>query len=302
MVFADYSALTRVFGRFYCSKRCQAADWLNHKQYHENMSRKTGSVDRLGKEFESIVLHKEPSHVEDRDSNGMTALLLKSSSGDWKTVEKLLIAGADSSAADSQGLTALHYASFYGHVRVARILVDNGPKGLVHQTTPDGGTCLSIAALNGNLEMVALVAEAGGDALLLKASANGSSCLHAASQNGHLEVVRYLTEAGGEALLLKTRADGGSCLHSACELGHLDVVRHLVDAGGEALLLKTRADGFTCLQAAAHHGHLPVVEHLVRLLGGHLLAVRTLPGGAPDAAAAAAASGRAAICEAIRDV
>eukprot|EP00291_Cryptomonas_curvata_P022079 CAMPEP_0172166444 /NCGR_PEP_ID=MMETSP1050-20130122/8984_1 /TAXON_ID=233186 /ORGANISM="Cryptomonas curvata, Strain CCAP979/52" /LENGTH=247 /DNA_ID=CAMNT_0012837053 /DNA_START=307 /DNA_END=1047 /DNA_ORIENTATION=- len=216
---------------YYCSRNCQTADWTNHKQHHKTLSRSRDGPDRLEPDIASNPL-KKPG-AEERDSNGMTPLLLKASDGDWRAVERLMLEGADATIADDQGFTALHFASFFGHLDVARILIANGPKGLAVQTTPDDFSCLYVASQKGHLEIVKFLNEEGGEALLLRTTVDNATCLHAASQEGHLDVVRYLTKVGGEPLLLKTSPDGRSCLHLASQIGQLAVVKHLIEAGGE---------------------------------------------------------------------
>ena len=46
--------------------------------------------------------------------------------GYWKTVEQLLVAGADVNEEDSHGATPLHVAALYGQTHVAVVLLDAG--------------------------------------------------------------------------------------------------------------------------------------------------------------------------------
>ncbi len=75
---------------------------------------------------------------EEKDSNGMTILLRAASNNNWREVKKLILAGADPSVADDQGLTALHYAAICGNMELARVLIDDGPAGLVYCEAPSG--------------------------------------------------------------------------------------------------------------------------------------------------------------------
>ena len=117
---------------------------------------------------------------EAKDDNGMTALLRAASYDDWKEVRKLMLDGADPSAADGQGLTALHYAAFYGNMELTQTLIELGPAGLVLCETPRGETSLYLACLKGNLEIAKALIKAGGEALLLKTAVDGISCLYIA--------------------------------------------------------------------------------------------------------------------------
>ena len=237
-------------GRYYCSRSCQTTDWKTHKQHHKTLASVKDSADCLKLDAPSLPL-QEVCAVE-RDSKGKD-LLLKASVGDWRAVKRLLLEGANATIADDQGFTALDITSYFGHVNAARILIENGPAGLVLHTTTTGVSCLFVASQNGHLDTTKLLVRAGGDALLLRTNESGISCLNVASENGHLDIVKYLTQAGGKALFLKTAVDGGSCLHGASENGHLAVVKHLTKVGGEALLLlKTSNRHFSC----PHTSHL----------------------------------------------
>ena len=104
---------------------------------------------------------------EAKDDNGMTALLRAASDNNWKEVRKLMLGGADPSVADGQGLTAMHYASFYGSMELTRTLIEHGPAGLVFSEAPGGETSLCVACQVGHLEIAKALIEAGGEALLL---------------------------------------------------------------------------------------------------------------------------------------
>ena len=295
------------FGRYYCSKACQVSDWPSHKQHHINLSKAAGdaTVENLGGDFRSLAASgcsDAGSRIrEERDADGATPLILKAAHGDLKGVEELLTAGADPAAVDDQGLSALHYASYLGHVKVVRALIAHTKSSyLIQLAPPNGVNSLLLAAQEGHLSIVEALAKACGDALLMSAE-DGASCLYIASQNGHLEVVKFLCKAGGEVLLMKTMADGRTCLGIASQEGHLEVVRALCKAGGAALLMNTRKDGFSCLHAAAAAGHVPVVDHLARLGGPDLLRLQLNSGPRAGATALglARARGHAAVCAAL---
>jgi ankyrin repeat protein len=174
-----------MIGRYYCGKFCQTADWKAHKQYHKELSRRTDNADRLEPSVSSPPL-KGTGSLE-RGSSGLTpsiSMILEDDGVDGRAVERLLLAGAsDASITDDQRFKALHFASYNGNLDVARILIANGPAGLVNRTTPDGVSCLFLASVNGHLETAKFLNEASGGALLLQTTlqAEGLSCLHAAS-------------------------------------------------------------------------------------------------------------------------
>jgi ankyrin repeat protein len=151
-----------MFGRYYGSKSCQTSDWINHKHHHKILaSSKDGvesAIDRLKSDVSCLPL--QGVDAENKNSNGMTEVLLKASDGDWRAVERLLLAGSNATVTDDQGFTALHWASFFGHVEVARLLIANGPAGIASKFTPEGVSCLHLASQNEHVEVVRALAEA----------------------------------------------------------------------------------------------------------------------------------------------
>ena len=79
------------------------------------------------------------------DNDHWSPLLWASKSGNVDTVQLLLEKGAASNTCDIQGNTALHVASFHGHVGVINLLLDYGVEILVNN---DGLNCLDYAIEN----------------------------------------------------------------------------------------------------------------------------------------------------------
>ena len=155
------------FGRYYCSKACQVSDWPSHKQHHINLSKAAGdaTVENLGGDFRSLAASgcsDAGSRIrEERDADGATPLILKAAHGDLKGVEELLTAGADPAAVDDQGLSALHYASYLGHVKVVRALIAHTKSSyLIQLAPPNGVNSLLLAAQEGHLSIVEALAKA----------------------------------------------------------------------------------------------------------------------------------------------
>ena len=147
--------------RYYCSKPCQVSDWPRHKEYHKSIEKSRGKHDKdVQSGIGSLMLREveasaEPGSVsvEEKDSNGMTALLRAASAENSREVKKLILGGADPSVADCQGLMALHYAAHFGNVELARTLIEHGPGGLLFCEAPGGETSLFIACAQGHLDV-----------------------------------------------------------------------------------------------------------------------------------------------------
>jgi hypothetical protein len=66
-------------------------------------------------------------HVDETDAQGRTALHVASRTGADETVVVLLRNGASLDVADAlEGFTPLHYAAFYGHLQIVRLLTTGG--------------------------------------------------------------------------------------------------------------------------------------------------------------------------------
>ncbi len=66
-------------------------------------------------------------------------------------MRRLVLGGADPSAADGQGFTVLHYAAIDGSPELVRTLLEHGPAHLVLCEALDGETSLWFACANGLL-------------------------------------------------------------------------------------------------------------------------------------------------------
>lgn len=147
----------------------------------------------------------------------------------------------------------LRLAAYFGHIAIARLLLDTGVNV---NGTSDGP--LFVAALNGHLEMVKLLLSHGAN---VNQEQHNSLALpfQCAALNGHLEILLLL-------LPFVTDIDhrineGGTALFCAAQNGHLEIVRLLLLRGANALL--SMHDGTSPLFAAARDGHLEVVRLLL---------------------------------------
>jgi hypothetical protein len=92
---------------------------------------------------------------------------------------------------DWNGWTPLHWAAHYGHVEIARLLLQNGADVNVKSNGRNGGlTPLHCAACNGRVDILHLLVENGAN---LEAQENGGErALHNAAYHGHLPFIQEL--------------------------------------------------------------------------------------------------------------
>jgi ankyrin repeat protein len=201
--------------------------------------------------------------------------------GHIEVVKFLIHAGADVSAFDFPGLTALHWAAYKGHKDIAALLLENGanPSSLPYHLMDT----LRDPTAKGSMGLTAMLDRTNDDGSLLFGKVPP---LHWAVAGGHADIVRQLLDWGADLHMeglgtphtaLETAADRGKeelikllmnagahasqrALNLAVLSAHIEAARILLDAGANASLPDTL--GLLPLNRAASLG----LETIVRLL------------------------------------
>lgn len=146
-------------------------------------------------------LLKEGAHVNEQDSNGYTALAWASSNGDTDIVKFLLEKGANVHLTNKiktgiTGTTPLMRAASYGHVEIANLLIKAGAK--IDDQRSDTRTALSIAIYKKQKEMVRFLISVGAklDQEFTSRGVSGMTYLMIAIDGGNKEIVELLLMAG----------------------------------------------------------------------------------------------------------
>jgi len=157
-------------------------------------------------------------------------------------IARLLVEnGASVHARDDSGRTPLHWVAQYGHVEVARYLLNCGAEVDAISEVPTGAenierrsyfneTPLHIAAQEGKLEVVEFLLAAG--AKVNARDHYDRTPLHKAAFRGHDEVVKRLIEAGADPHL--RNKDGRKPLHEAQRQATKDLLLALMGRGGSS--------------------------------------------------------------------
>ena len=176
--------------------------------------------------------------------------------GDRDSLVELLNGGADTNAAQIDGMSALHWAAHRDDLDAARLLIESGADPVAENRY--GIPPLSLACVNGNASMLKLLLRAGADPN--RSLRGGETPLMTAARTGKTEAVRVLLEHGAEVGATEARTGQTALMWAAAE-GHADVVRLLVDAG--ASVNARVSSGFTPLLFAARQGKIEALDALL---------------------------------------
>ncbi|KAH0557050.1 hypothetical protein GP486_005162, partial [Trichoglossum hirsutum] len=216
------------------------------------------------KELVRLLLEKG-ADVTATDGDGMTALHWSAcKGGDEAVVLLLLERGADIQAKYSGGGTALHRAARGGHEAVTKLLLAKGADRTMQNE--EGLYPVHEAASEGHEALVALLLGGGADAGVR--DTHGKTAMHAAARNGHLETINQLLGVGLDFDAKDNQ--GCSTLHHAASGGWYEIVKRILDAGG----MPNDPDkaGWTPLHWASRSGKAKVIELLLERGGDRDLA------------------------------
>jgi ankyrin repeat protein len=154
----------------------------------------------------TAVYHRQKEIVNLLVSRGASMTIFEAcAAGEFDRVERMLDGGAVAINTFSRdGWTPLHLAAFFGHVKLAELLLSRGADAGARSQNSNGNTPLH-AALAGNHSFVAgLLLGAGADVNAIDAA--GWRPLHIAASNNNLDAMRTLIAQGAD--VEATNADG----------------------------------------------------------------------------------------------
>src|SRR5262249_7912466 len=145
---------------------------------------------------------------------GVTPLSLAAASGNARTVELLVNAGADVNTAGRGGETALMTAARAGRAEAVGVLLTHGANPNAREETR-GQTALMWAAAEGHADIVQLLVKHGADVRAVS---------HAPSADPHITDGEEAPNASG-GKRIAPRVDVFTPLQFAVQAGHVDAVR-----------------------------------------------------------------------------
>ena len=129
-------------------------------------------------------------------------------------------------SANTDGMTALHFAAQRGNKAIVQSLLENGAD-IKAQEALLSKSALHFAAENGDLDTVKYLAEHGAD--LLDKDIYGATALHYAAKNNRLDIIKYLVSKKMDYTAKDVR--GWSAMHYAADGGSIDVIKYLLAKG-----------------------------------------------------------------------
>lgn len=187
------------------------------------------------------LVRERPLLAETLSDEGQTPMLAAVYSGAGEVFDVLRSEGLDPS---------IFEAAAYGDERRVRDLLATDPD-LVQAHSTDGWTALHLASHFGHLGIVRILVEAGADIAARSENDMQNTPINAAVFSNRLAVVRWLLDQGAD---IDARQRGGlTPLHRAAMLGHLELVRLLLERGADRSL--RTADGRTAGDLATARSH-----------------------------------------------
>jgi len=207
----------------------------------------------------ATIGHRVVRDVDDRDSDGLTALHRAARDGDLEAAENLIIqrhADVNAKTNNVFEATPLHLAAWEGHKDVVQLLLSHSAD--VDATDKFKGTmAIHMAASRGHKDVVELLLSHTAD-INVKFD-NKATALHLAAWNGHKDVVELLLSHSADVDATDNRY-GYTALHWAARGGHKDVVEVLLSHSAQVDAKDD--DGKTALQIAEQKGFDGIVQLL----------------------------------------
>ena len=185
-------------------------------------------------------------------------LLKAAAEGSMSRCRQLLASGCDAGEVNSNGVTPLLMASFFGHSDVCQLFLDNGELNL-EERDPLGNTALMLAATTGRESTVGLLLSRG--ARVEMKNKKGVTPLLAALGKGKTRVCKLLLKTG-KADLKATTPDGFTPLLLAIDSGQIEACELLLAAGSDVGEKKPGTLS-TPLHLAALFGHEKIIKLLL---------------------------------------
>lgn len=200
------------------------------------------------------LLARDPAVAHVRDEQGISAVMQARYHGKSEIVDRLL--------AEAPELNVFEAAAI-GRLARTATLVDQDPD-LVREWSPDGFTALHFACYFGHSDIARLLLERGSDIDPPSRNELGVTPLQSASSGGHVHAVELLLDAGADAH--PPHPSGFTPLHSAAANGDRPTAELLLSRGADPA--RPMDDGKTPIDLARELGHRDILALLENRAAG----------------------------------
>jgi uncharacterized protein len=208
---------------------------------------KAGEFDRV-----KAMVTVDPALVESRSRNGESAILTAVYHGQKEIVNLLVARGAE--------LTIFEASAAGEFERIERLIDERAP---INGYSPDGWTPLHLAAFFGHAKIAELLLAHGADVTAISKNSNRNTPLHAALAGNRKFVAGLLI--GRSADVNAVDGAGWRPLHIAAANNNLDAMKALIAQGAD--VHSANADGQTPFSLAQEKNHREAAA-LLRRHGG----------------------------------
>jgi ankyrin repeat protein len=193
-------------------------------------------------------LDADPSLASVKNDSGVSAVLMSCYTGRREIRDLLIARGA---------VLEIHDAAAAGNLARVKQLVEKNPS-LARAFSPDGFPMVALAAVFGHLDVARFLVDHGADVNALSTNGSGYNALTGAVASGHTEIVKWLLEKGADPDY--RYGLGYSPLLTAAANGHLEIVKLLLVHGAD--VHATSNDGKSALALATERNHSAVAGYL----------------------------------------
>jgi len=208
------------------------------------------------------LLLEYDANPEESTMVGITPLMAAAGNANYRILQILMEAKAGVEERDTEGKTALMYASTATIEEIFESMIHLRVAGMEIQLE-DFLSNPVIETLRSQIEpqkvlCVEELIDGGSDTRAV--DCHGISVLAFASRGGNLAIVQHLVKSGAD--IQAKSPEGFTALHAAATGGNVEIVRYLLSLGSE--IDPKMTDGETPLMAAVRNGREEIVSLLIR--------------------------------------
>lgn len=204
------------------------------------------------------LLLNNKANIDAPGTERSTPLICAATAGQLLAVQLLIKRKAKFKCLDEGGMTALHWASYKGHVEIVDFLSSH-LRGSLGLTNSQGRTPLHLAAMNSQFAVVEYLVRK--NCPLETRCMSGLDALHYACRADNTEIVRLLLTSGAN-LESETQVAQQRPIHIAAAGLSVGMITLLCEK--QASLEARDAAGDRALCVAARHGHVAAVQTLLK--------------------------------------